>query len=220
MPKPHRYRIRWQKPKPTEVKLWSPIRPGVKAKTLWKVRHSVTGFYWTGRANHTKFYDQEGESWSSKEEAVAAISTLVNKASDSDFSVQRLDLRLQEIKKWEIIECKVRIATVGDSHPIDLSEYEVLNQIFKEGRTLGNVFARAIEARNSQLILGLVHLTSYANTIDAILDGMNIPEGAVIRHRTVLEVRDLKWLMMLKLALPSVKMTLNVQDIRDRVTKT
>lgn len=197
--------------------MWSPIRPGKKAATVWKVQDTVSGFYWTGRANHAKFYDQEGESWESHDEALKAVNTLVGNASDSDFSTQRLTIRLQALKHWQIVECKTRITKVGEPFQLVLVEHEVLNEIFKEGRTMGNVFARALAENTSEGIEGLVHLNGYSTDVKDILDGMAIPEGAVKTHRTVLEVRDLKWLMLLKLSLPIVKQTLNVQNIRERV---
>jgi hypothetical protein len=218
MPKPHRYRSRWKNPTPTEAKLWSPIREGVKTRSVWKVFNGSTGFYWTGRANHLKFYDQEGESWSSKEDASAAVMSLVSKAGDSDFSIQRLGIRLKEIRAWEIIECKVRVTKLGDGHNVNLVEYEVLNEVFKQGRTVGNVFARAVENGTSENIQGLIHLDSYVNAIQDTLDRMSIPEDKVVNHRTVLEVRDLKWLMFLKLSLTGVKAALNVHDIRELVS--
>lgn len=219
MAKPYRYRNRWRptNAKSTPPKLWADIKAGKKTPTVWKVQDTVSGFYWTGRADHTKFYDQEGKSWESHDAALASLNTLLGNANDSDFSTQRLSVRLQAMKKWQIIECKTRVTKVGEPFELVLVEQEVMNEIFKEGRTMGNVFARALADNTSEGITGLVHLNGYVTDVKDILDGMSIPEDMVKYHRTVLEVRENKWLMLLKLSLPIVKQTLNVQGIRERV---
>lgn len=213
----YRYKNNWRKKKPNVAKLWPMIQEGVKTPTVWKVLDTVSGFYWTGRANHSKFYDQEGESWPTKDAALRAIQTIVEKASDSEFSVQRLDVRLKAMRSWKIVECKVKVSHIGESHTIDMTEHEVLNEVFKLGRTMGMVFSYAMTDKRSHTVTGLIHLDGYASKIDELLDGMNIPEGIVMRHRTVLEIHDNKWLTLLKLSLPSVKATVNVKEIRERI---
>lgn len=190
--------------------------PASTREEIYKVRNTETGFYWTGRADHTKFYDDEGVSFGSREEAAKAVAKLLGKATDGEFSMTRLAVRIREIQKWEIVQVKITIRFTDNRSLVDTTEYQVLAALLKENRTVGAAFQRHVDKFESHEIQSIVHLDDYSSNLEEYLE--DIPKDQYFKHRTVLAFKDVKYGLMLKLSLPKVNSVIDVKKIREAVS--
>lgn len=190
------------------------ITPGVANDIVFKVHNRNTGFFWTGKANNQEFYTSEGASWKTAEEARQAIEAILDYNNGGKHARRRLEVRLAEVKHWDIVEARVRVdvASVTSEH-VRVEDYEILKRLSQQ-TTLAHVFLKAMKAQRSDSVAVLLHLSTPSAQAVGTLNELEIPELTMYRHHTVLEFHDYQWATMAKLKLPGTRDYVDVEKMR------
>lgn len=190
------------------------VRPKSPRGLTFKVQHA-DGYYWTGYAAYNRLYNHEGKSFDSVEEAQAAIQNFLKMGSTSGSG--RIKGRIDEVKAWTIVQARTTVKILDQIGKFDSTEYELACLLAPISKTLCDVFNRALAANTSKNIKYLIHLKDYTKSIQPLLDSMNIPQGMVEVHRTVLAFHDGKHAMLARLSIPEIRTCVDLEKMRSEI---